>query len=59
MSSTFEGLGTIVSAIISTDSFAITEALDHQAAYVFGAGIVLIGGLLPMFLLRAVPFLDR
>ena len=59
MSSTFEGLGTIVSAIISTDSFAITEALDHQAAYVFGAGIVLIGGLLLMYLLRAVPFLDR
>ncbi|MEL6747302.1 MAG: TRAP transporter small permease subunit [Pseudomonadota bacterium] len=53
------GLSTLLSAFASMDSFEIAEAMGHPAAYVLGAVVVLGGGLLLMFLLRAVPFLDR
>lgn len=59
MVSIFEGVGAILAAAWSGDSFAISSALDHQAAYVVGFVIVLVGGFLLMLLLRAVPLLDR
>ena len=60
MSSLFEGLGAILAALMSGDSFEIASSLDnHQAAYVFGTFLAIVGGYLIMMILRAVPFLDK
>jgi len=63
MSDLFEGLGLLLSAFASMDSFAIASALEapeaYIAAYVLGALVVVVGGFLLMLLLRAIPFLDR
>ena len=63
MSDLFEGLGLLLSAFATMDSFAIASALEspeaYVAAYVLGALVVVVGGYLLMLLLRAIPFLDR
>lgn len=53
------GLWDIFLALLSADSFEISEALNSPAAYVFGAVAAIGGGMLVMFILKNVPFLDR
>ncbi|NJM33377.1 MAG: TRAP transporter small permease subunit [Rhodomicrobium sp.] len=52
------GLWDIINALLSGDAFAISDALNSPAAYLFGAVLAIGGGLLVMFVLRSVPFLD-
>lgn len=59
MSSIIEGLGAIIAALMSGDSFAIASALDHPAAYVFGTFLAIVGGYVIMLIFSAVPFLDN
>lgn len=63
MTEIFEGIGLLLSAFATMDSFAIAQAFEssevYLAAYVLGAFVVVVGGYLIMLLLRAVPFLDR
>lgn len=59
MAGLFEGVGPILTALLSADSFEISEALKHPAAYLLCGVLVVVGGYLLMLLLRLVPLLDR
>ncbi|NVK19956.1 MAG: TRAP transporter small permease subunit [Methylocystaceae bacterium] len=59
MSSLLNELGTIFQAIASLDWFDISDALNSDAAYLFGAIVVLVGGYVFMLALRSIPFLDK
>lgn len=55
----FGGLATIVGAILSGDSFEISEALNSPSAYLFGIILAIGGGYLIMRIFKAVPILDN
>ena len=52
-------IGAIFSAFLSQDSFEIQSALESDAAWVVGAGVAALGGLLVMLIYRKVPFIER
>ncbi|QBF33235.1 TRAP transporter small permease [Thalassococcus sp. S3] len=51
--------GAIFSALASQDSWEISNAMRSNAAWIFGASATVLGGLLVMFVYRAVPFVER
>lgn len=51
--------GTILSAFLTLDSFEIRNAMRSEAAWLVGTTATLGGGLLVMWLYRAVPFIER
>lgn len=59
MSSFSEGAGAIFDAILAGDSWMFAESLNHSAAYILGAFVVLVGGYIVLRILRAVPLLDN
>ena len=60
MPSITEGIGALISALFSADSFMIADAMNHgPASYLFGTLLAIVGGLLIMMVLRTVPFLDK
>ncbi|WP_170337419.1 TRAP transporter small permease [Ruegeria arenilitoris] len=52
-------IGAIFSAFLSQDSFEIQSALEPDAAWVVGAVVAALGGLLVMLIYRKVPFIER
>ncbi|UAB87883.1 TRAP transporter small permease subunit [Ruegeria sp. SCSIO 43209] len=52
-------IGAIFSAFLSQDSFEIQSALESDAAWVLGAIVSAIGGIVIMLIYRAVPFVER
>tara|TARA_R110002094_G_scaffold111620_11_gene108397 strand:- start:463 stop:1131 length:669 start_codon:yes stop_codon:yes gene_type:complete len=52
-------IGNIFSAIASQDSFEIRNALRSNGAWYVGAAATVIGGLVVMYIYRAVPFIER
>ncbi len=52
-------IGAIFSAFLSQDSFEIQSALESDAAWVLGAIVSAIGGIVIMLTYRAVPFVER
>ncbi|WP_170337629.1 TRAP transporter small permease [Ruegeria arenilitoris] len=52
-------IGAIFSAFLSQDSFEIQSALESDAAWVVGAVVAALGGLLVMLIYRKVPFIER
>lgn len=54
-----EGTSALVGALLSGDSFMISDAMNGPAAYLLGTILAIAGGLLVMAVLRAVPFLDK
>jgi len=52
-------MGTIISAMISGDVWAIRQALRADAAYALGAITVTVAGYGMMMLYRAVPVIER
>ncbi|WP_170401392.1 TRAP transporter small permease [Ruegeria arenilitoris] len=52
-------IGAIFSAFLSQDSFEIQLALESDAAWVVGAVVAALGGLLVMLIYRKVPFIER
>lgn len=52
-------IGAIFSAFLSQDSFEIQLALESNAAWIVGAVVAAIGGLLVMLIYRKVPLIER
>ncbi|WP_298849152.1 TRAP transporter small permease [uncultured Ruegeria sp.] len=52
-------IGAIFSAFLSQDSFEIQTALQSDAAWVVGAVVAALGGLLVMLIYRKVPLIER
>ncbi|NOD30419.1 TRAP transporter small permease [Ruegeria atlantica] len=52
-------IGAIFSAFLSQDSFEIQLALESEAAWIVGAVVAAIGGLLVMLIYRKVPLIER
>ncbi|AXT29140.1 TRAP transporter small permease subunit (plasmid) [Ruegeria sp. AD91A] len=52
-------IGAIFSAFLSQDSFEIQIALESDAAWIVGAVVAAIGGLLVMLIYRKVPLIER
>ncbi|WP_209835042.1 TRAP transporter small permease subunit [Ruegeria sp. HKCCE3926] len=52
-------IGAIFSAFLSQDSFEIQLALESDAAWIVGAIVAAIGGLLVMLIYRMVPLIER
>ncbi|UUV08317.1 MULTISPECIES: TRAP transporter small permease [unclassified Ruegeria] len=52
-------IGAIFSAFLSQDSFEIQLALESDAAWIVGAVVAAIGGLLVMLIYRKVPLIER
>ena len=52
-------ISAIFTAFASQDSFEIRNALKSDAAWVFGAIVAALGGLLVLWIYRKVPLLDR
>jgi len=52
-------IGAVFSAFLSQDSFEIQSALESDAAWVVGAVVAALGGLLVMLIYRKVPFIER
>ncbi|MDV7339626.1 TRAP transporter small permease subunit [Terasakiella sp. A23] len=59
MSSLFSELGTIFQAVASGDWFEISDALNSDAAYLFGVILVLGGGFIFMKTLQSITILDK
>lgn len=49
----------IFSALLGQDSFMIRTALRTEGAWLFGAFVTILGGLVVMFIYKKVPFIDR
>jgi TRAP-type C4-dicarboxylate transport system permease small subunit len=49
----------IFSALLGQDSFMIRTALRTEGAWLFGAFVTIVGGLVVMFIYKKVPFIDR
>ncbi len=49
----------IIPALLSGDSFNITEASRTGGAWVFGTVFTLVGGMIVLAIYRAIPWLDR
>ncbi|WP_170347149.1 TRAP transporter small permease [Ruegeria atlantica] len=52
-------IGAIFSAFLSQDSFEIQLALESDAAWIVGAVVAAMGGLLVMLIYRKVPLIER
>ncbi|WP_224816042.1 TRAP transporter small permease [Hasllibacter sp. MH4015] len=59
MGDLFSGIGEILAAFAANDSWLISEALEHEAAWVVGLAILMVGGFLIMGLYRLSPFVER
>ncbi|MEJ6395438.1 TRAP transporter small permease subunit [Gymnodinialimonas sp. 2305UL16-5] len=59
MGDIFDGMGEIVAAFAANDSWAISEALNGEAAWVLGMILLLLGGFIIMMIYRFVPFIER
>ncbi len=49
----------VFSAILGQDSFMIRTALRTDGAWLFGALVTIVGGLIVMIIYKKVPFIDR
>ncbi|MDC0948960.1 TRAP transporter small permease subunit [Gammaproteobacteria bacterium] len=59
MSEWFNGLGEIIAAIGSGDSWQLSQALQHSAAWTMGLLVLIAAALMMATLYRRVPWLER
>lgn len=57
--SLWSDIGTILSALASQDAWAIRNALSSNAAWIFGAVVLLAASFTISFLYRSVPLIER
>lgn len=55
----FSDFLSVLSALASQDAFTIRTAMQTDGAWIFGALLTLLGGLLVMFIYKKVPIIDR